>query len=343
MATSPCQAVTPGPDVLAQIASAIAALPSTGGCADARGLTGVQTGKTTVVVQKPVTLLLGAVQIQTKANPTFLIQATSNPPNTPVSSLTVLGNDPNSSVIVAAQPNVRLFELAGNIVPISDYVGGETLTIKRCGLCGGNLSGNGGLTGTVMVNAPGYPATNFEQGLLLIEDNLITNFGDTALKFGPSVNFNRIHRNEFLCNNQAIYLDYNTEASITENNFIMGPSPITGPHAGPTITVIGPMHRIVHNYFYRNALPDPSNTPDILLQPQAAWMSQAGGYVWIEDNRFGSELENLDPARRRIKLTTPGPKPDPTLIAGPAIVRGNQFLGNLRPTDLSMRRGLWRP
>jgi len=286
MATNPCQAVASGSDVLAQIASAIAALPSTGGCVDARGLKGTLTGATTVVVQKPVTLLLGAVQIQSSANPTFLIQATSNPPTTPISSLTVLGNDPNSSVIVAAQPNVTLFELTGNIVPLTDYAGGETLTIKRCGLCGGNLGGNGGLAGTVMVNTQGYPATNFEQGLLLIEDNLITNFGDTALKIGASVNFNRIHRNEFLCNHQAVYLDTNTEASITENNFIMGPN------AGPTLTVIGPMHRIVHNYFYRNSLSDPSNAPDILLLPATIG---AGGYVWIEDKSLRRRTRELGP------------------------------------------------
>jgi hypothetical protein len=83
------------------------------------------------------------------------------------------------------------------------------------------------------------------------------------------------------------------------------------------------MHRIVNNYFSRNTLLDDSNAPDILLQPQAAWPSQAGGYVWIEDNRFEVEHENLDPARRRIKL---GSSPT-TIVAGPAIVKGNHFLG----------------
>jgi hypothetical protein len=215
-------------------------------------------------------------------------------------------------------------------VPPGDYYGGETLTIKRCGLCGGHLGGNGGLAGTVMVNTHGSPTTNFQLGLLLIEDNLITNFGDTAIKIGQSVYFTRIHRNEFLCNNQAIYLDNNTEASITENNFIQGPN------AGPTVTSIGPMHRIVHNYFYRNSKSDPSYAPDILLQPEAGWESQAGGYIWIEDNRFGGELENFDPRRRRIKLLAAS---EPTLVAGPAIVRGNQFFGPTASCNISVASG----
>jgi hypothetical protein len=327
-------------DALAKIASAIQLLPQSGGCVDARGLTGIQQGATTVVVDRPVTLLLGAVQIQVTASIAFKVQGhppppppvpPPGPPPAQVSSLTVLGLDPNASVIVAMQGNVTLFELTGYFVPVSDYFGAETLTIKRCGLCGGNLSGNGGYAGTVMVNTLAYPTTNFEQGLLLIEDNLITNFGDTALKIGQSVYFNRIHRNQFLCNYQAIFLDNNTEASISENHFVQGPS------AGPTVTSIGPMHRIVHNYFYRNLLSDQSNEPDILLQPQPAWSSAAGGYVWIEDNRFGGELENLDPARRRIKLHGSGL--DTTTIAGPAIIRGNQFLSEPAPGTITVPSG----
>jgi Periplasmic copper-binding protein (NosD) len=333
MATSgfPCQAahLQSGTDALAKIANAIKALPLTGGCVDARGLTGTQHGAATVVVDRPVTLLLGAVQLQVTANPAFLVQGNGNAPPNPNSALTVLGLDPTATVIVANQTNVTLFEFTGNIVALSDYFGGETLTIKRCGLYGGNIGGNGGSAGTVMVNTQCYPTTNFEQGLLLIEDNLIKNFGDTALKIGASVYFNRVHRNEFLCNHQAIYLDNNTEASIIENNFIQGPS------AGPTVTSIGPMHRIVNNYFYRNSLGDPSNAPDILLQPEATWPSQSGGYVWIEDNRFGAELENLDPARRRIKLAAM----DTTIVAGPAIVRGNQFLGPAAPCTISVPSG----
>jgi hypothetical protein len=284
---------------------------------DARQLSGNLTGAATLVITMPVTLLLGPAQITVTANPAFKIQGNGNAPPLPIPSLTVIGLDPNASVIVAGQANITLFELSGNIVPMSNNIAGETLTIKRCGLCGGNLGGNGGLAGTVAVNTQSYPTTNFEQGLLLVEDSLLTNFGDTALKIGASVYFNRIHRNYFLANNQAISLDNNTESSITENWFMQGPD------GGPTITSIGPMHRIVHNYFYRNTLGDLSYAPDILLKPQAGWPSQAGGYVWIEDNRFGDELENLDPRRRRIMLAAS----DPTLIAGPAIIRGNQFFG----------------
>jgi hypothetical protein len=224
-------------------------------------------------------------------------------------------------MIVATKPNITLFKMAGNIVALSDYYAAETLTIKRCGLSGAPLTGSPilPLAGTIMVDTQAYPATNFEYGLLLVEDSLIQYFGDTALKIGASIYFNRIHRNQFVANNQAIYLDNNTESSITENNFFQAPAP----QGGPTVTSIGPMHRIVHNYFYRYAIGDKSNAPDILLEPEAAWSGQSGGYVWIEDNRFGGELENLDSTRRRIKLAAP----DRTIVAGTAIVRGNQFLG----------------
>ena len=255
-------------------------------------------------MDRPVTLLLGAVHIKAIANPTFEVSAKAGP-----STLTVLGLDPTATVIEANQTNVTLFQFVGNF--LNDGDGAAAFAVKRCGLWGR------GLAGTVMVDTQALPATNFQSGLLLIEDNLITNFGDTAIKIGASVYFNRIHRNQILNNNKAIYLDNNTEASITENTFAQGA------HGGPTITSIGPMHRIVNNYFSRNILSDDSNAPDILLQPQAAWPSQAGGYVWIEDNRFEVERENLDPARRRIKL---GSSPT-TIVAGPAIVKGNQFLG----------------
>jgi hypothetical protein len=222
----PCEAahLHPGGDAVAKIANAIKALPLTGGCVDAHGLTGIQHGATTVVVDSPVMLLLGPVQIRVTASPAFVVQANGDAPPMPLASLTVLGLDPIAAVIVAYQNNITLFELTGNFEPLSSYYGGETLTIKRCGLCGGNVGGNGGHAGTMMVNTQGYPATNFERGLLLIEDNLITNFGDTALKIGASVSVSRIHRNEFLGNKQAIYLDNNTDASINENYFIQGPN-----------------------------------------------------------------------------------------------------------------------
>ena len=299
--------ILPGADALAKIANAILALPSTGGCVDARGLTGTQqqTAAATVTVDRPVTLLLGAIHIKAIASPTFMVSAVHGRSN-----LTVLGLDSTSTVIEANQPNVTLFQFVGDFFD-NDGDGAATFAVKHCGLWGGSLSG------TVMLDTQTYPTTNFQDGLLLIEDNLITNFGDTALKIGASVYFNRVHRNQFLYNNIAVSLDNNTEASITENNFDQGP------HGGPSIVSVGPMHRIVNNYFTRNIISDDSNAPDILLQPEAAWESQAGGYVWIEDNRFMVERENLDPARRRIKLASS----PTTIIAGPAIVKGNQFLG----------------
>jgi hypothetical protein len=329
------------------IASAIFQLPSEGGCIDARAISGTQTQvhPQTITVSKPVTLLLGAVHMKAIGNPVFLITpqpagGTYNPdhPNNPA-TLTVTGLDPTATVIEAANANVTLFMLQGDFLFSTDPTppppqqpkfdlntmdGTPTIAIRRCQLFGGNQPGVPPLVraGTVMLDTGQgqSPPTNFQDGLILIEDNLISGFGHTALKIGASVYFSRIHRNQFLNNNRAICLDNNTEASVTENNFVQGAN------GGPTLTLVGPMHRVVNNYFTRYNRWDSSNAPDILLQPQSGWQDQAGGYVWILDNRFMGERENFDPNRFRIVLDKVLDDKVP-LTAGPAIVRGNQFFG----------------
>jgi hypothetical protein len=120
----------PGADALAKIANAIAALPAIGGCVDARGLTGTQqqTVATTVIVDCPVTLLLGAVHIKAIATPTFQVSAKVGP-----STLTVLGLDPTAKVIEANQPNVTLFQFVGDFFD-NDGDGAASFAVKRCGL-----------------------------------------------------------------------------------------------------------------------------------------------------------------------------------------------------------------
>jgi hypothetical protein len=79
MPNNPYQIATLAPgstDALAAIATAIGNLPPSGGCVDARQLSGTLTGAATVVVNLPVTLLLGPVQIQVSAGIAFLLQGT---------------------------------------------------------------------------------------------------------------------------------------------------------------------------------------------------------------------------------------------------------------------------
>jgi hypothetical protein len=67
-------------DIAAQISAAIATLPSSGGCVDARGIIGSQTTSTTIAVgtpSKPVCLLLGQLTINSTANPVISIAAGS--------------------------------------------------------------------------------------------------------------------------------------------------------------------------------------------------------------------------------------------------------------------------
>lgn len=58
-----------GDDAGARITACIAALPSNGGTCDARGLVGTQTAHATLSIDKPVTLLLGHVNLTLLGNP----------------------------------------------------------------------------------------------------------------------------------------------------------------------------------------------------------------------------------------------------------------------------------
>lgn len=59
----------PGDDAGAKITACIAALPSNGGTCDARGLAGAQSAHVTLSIDKPVTLLLGHVNLTLLGNP----------------------------------------------------------------------------------------------------------------------------------------------------------------------------------------------------------------------------------------------------------------------------------
>ncbi len=301
-----------GTDVGSAISTAFAALGAAGGTIDARNvnLSGFSF-KTQVTVNKPLTLLLGpgnyAAGGGTPPAVLFLVSAASGA----VGNFCIRGMDPYSSSITAAAGGT-IFKFTGDFF---NYAGDGKPFFQLKNL---TLDGASGASCMLDAGTVTSPTLNFQDGLILVEDCNIINFGSTkgAIWLGPSVYFSRIHRNEFHANYGALYLDNNTESSITENYFSQSAT------SGPTITSIGPMHRIVNNYFYRSTIAATSNAPDILLQPTGA-PSQAGGFVWILDNRFGGERENFDVGRYRIRLYSSST----STIAGPAIVKGNQFLG----------------
>jgi hypothetical protein len=289
-----------GGDAAAKIIAAIESLPLTGGCVDARGLTGSQTLGETITIDRPVTLLLGAGQFCAAViDPLFKITA---------GTFTIIGLDPKATTISAgAHCKARFFSMSGDFF---DPDGSATIVVQRIGFHGSGSA-------PALLETGSYPGTNFQDGLMLLEDNLIQGFSDIAVKVGASVYYIRIHRNAFISNKQAIYLDNNTEASIRENYFAQAKG------GGPSLTLVGPMHRIVHNYFTRHCIADTANSPDILLFPQKAWSGMSGGDLWIEDNRFMSEHENFDRARCRIKLSG-----DKDIPGGSCVIRGNFFLAN---------------
>jgi hypothetical protein len=298
-------------DLSIAINAAMAALGSSGGTIDARNVnvSGHAFGST-ITISKPITLLLGAGNYDGAAvTPIFNIVTTGFP----AANLIVHGMDPRGTTITAGI-NGTIFKIDGDFY---DYAGDgrPMFQVSHVTLDGNNQ------TGSLAVDASNTGLTlNFQDGIISLEDCTITRFKNShgAVWIGPSVYFVRLNRNNFIDNEAAIWLDSNVEAAVTQNYFSQGPST-----SSPTITSVGPMQRIVNNYFYRYNVADTSTQPDIQLLPNASWGSQAGGFVWILDNRFGGERENFNTARSRIRLYAS----DSTLIAGPAIIKGNQFLG----------------
>jgi hypothetical protein len=323
-------------DLSAAITNALTdGLGPSGGTIDATNVDSLQmTFQTSIEVKKPLTLILGAgaYKVAGSAPPETLFNIAAS---TTKVSFRLTGLDPTATSIKAAPQGTRIFQLSGNFNQTAGE-GSPYFCVQRLKFDGNSASRTSILLS--MISPPSPASLRFENGLLVVEDCLITNFGGAivgaAIQIASSVYFCRLRRNQFLYNYQALYVDSNSETSIRENSFAQGEA------GGATLTLVGPMNRVVHNYFYRKTLRDVSYEPDILLLPKASQLlpknspddkdqiiglnSQAGGYCWIEDNRFGGERENLDPRRTRIRLFS---QLDARLIGGPVIVRGNQFSG----------------
>ncbi|WP_437938880.1 hypothetical protein [Sorangium sp. So ce341] len=327
----------PGANAGEQIRNAILALPCSGGVVDARGITGNVEVTAPIVVDRPVTLLIGAATYTAKAstppatvaNPMFDIQ-----PNTTVCgasrpNFAVVGLDPYASTFKTTLEDGVLFELSGDFTNTVGR-GRAYFSVEQMTLDGGNTATTV-VSGSMMLKTYPHPTLDFQDGLIRIEHNTIQNFGGTAVHIDDSVYVYRINSNQFKSNAAAIHIGLFADGSIKENWFWQA---LHGPQSGPTLTVLGPAVRIVNNYFLRAPIGDTVAEPDILLVPSHDESSnrQAGGYAWILDNRFASEHENFNKARVRIKVRgrSEGAE-DLETVGGPLMIRGNLFLGNAAP------------
>ncbi|WP_437735020.1 hypothetical protein [Sorangium sp. So ce1335] len=327
----------PGANAGEQIRNAILALPCTGGVVDARGITGNVEVTAPIVVDRPVTLLIGAATYTAKASasspPTFADPMFDIQPNTTHCgssrpNFTVVGLDPYASTFTTTIENGALFQLTGNFTGTIGR-GRAVFVVEQMTLDGGN-SGTAVVSGSTMVRTPSFPTIDFQDGLIRIEHNAIQNFGGTAIDLGDSVYVYRIHGNQFKLNASSVHIGLYGDGSIKENWFFQAPYSSS---SGPTLTLLGPSVRVVNNYFFRAGIGDTVAEPDILLVPSSdkGTGRQAGGYSWILDNRFASERENFNKDRVRIKIRgRSGGAEDLTTVGGPLMVRGNLFLGGAR-------------
>ncbi|WP_437971085.1 hypothetical protein WMF04_18140 [Sorangium sp. So ce260] len=323
-----------GADAGEKIRNAIIALPCTGGVVDARGITGDVDVTAPIVVDRPVTLLIGAATYTAKesdatpptvANPMFDIQPTNTHCGSSRPNFAVIGLDPYASTFKTTIEDGAIFEMSGDFTgPIGR--GRAVFSVEQMALDGGN-TGGAGVTGSMMLKAHSLPTLDFQDGLIRIEHNTIQNFGGTAIHIGDSVYVYRIHGNQFKLNASSVHIGLYADGSIKENWFFQAPY---SAGSGPTLTLLGPAVRVVNNYFMRAQIGDAVAEPDILLVPSGGRPNrQAGGYTWILDNRFAVERENFNKARVRIRVRgQTGGAEDLTTVGGPLMIRGNFFLGN---------------
>lgn len=94
----------PGADAGAEINACVADLPSTGGTCDARGFQGPQTAAATILLNKPVTLLIGHATLTLAGNPGISANA---------SGVRILGSSAHVSEIVQAAAGAHLISNTG--------------------------------------------------------------------------------------------------------------------------------------------------------------------------------------------------------------------------------------
>ncbi|MBI1940126.1 MAG: hypothetical protein HYS33_01310, partial [Acidobacteria bacterium] len=122
----------PGADAGEKIANCIADLPATGGTCDARGLEGAQTISSTLTIDKPINLLLGAASYTLSSG--VRIDLTSN-------EVAIIGLGRSATAInsPSAAEAIRLGALAGSSVSrcaLKDLTVTKTGTVREAGSIG---------------------------------------------------------------------------------------------------------------------------------------------------------------------------------------------------------------
>lgn len=248
------------------IQQAIKALPSTGGKLDYTTVTGYLFVTQDMVVDRPVDLRFGCLQIVFQNGAAFRI----------TSSFKISGSMKQCAGITAA---------AGT--PILRASG----SIRQLEVADLTLTGNG--PGSQVICTPDYDGVNdFSQGNYRFHDLTVQYFGSQAFHFGVSTYSVLLSNIEFAHNHGSIFWDKYSELDMRDLSFWY-------PQPGPQVEGTYSSATVGDNLDFElgNA---PSTDPDFQI---TAPSGTQGGFISLNHIKFGPEGEN--PARVKVRITSP--------------------------------------
>ena len=263
----------PGANAGAKINACIADLPATGGTCDARGFEGAQAITTSIVVDRPAVLILGAAVFQFTGAGEFAV----------TSSLRALGTLQTTNNLTT-----------GTILQVSKagcafrFPLGPSSKIGQFELGNFQVQGGGGSYDNCLVDVPSTVGGSFSgsQARWYFHDLWIAGMGSAAtskaaLNFGDSVywlSFERI----FASNNRggSINAGYADDLNVTHSMFSQLSA--NQPHLR---FVAGSYSHVCENEFENNT---GSTQPDILLQTET---NSQRGFIELCKNKHGGEQE----------------------------------------------------
>jgi|SRR6185503_7899109 len=198
-----------GANASAKILACIAALPATGGVADARGMEGAQATTTTITANKPVNLLLGATTLTIGANPGFSGTISIDGLGSSITTISVptVGKD---GIIATAGQHYRGFKLSGPNTASDGFIGidGDADDIE--------------IAYTIIENWGGHcinTAGNSERWS--VHHNIIRGCFQDGILVGPAIDDNGRAKN-IIESNQFLNIAYNCVDINGSNNIIKG-------------------------------------------------------------------------------------------------------------------------
>lgn len=224
------------------------------------------------------------------------------PPNTTLNLTATINISKN--IFIRGQHRATSIIVAASGAPVFTPSG----TINSFLLDGITFIGNG--AGSKVIDLTGITAS---EGRLSITDCVISTFPNDAVIFGTSDYLINVERCRFVNCSGGLNIGPQSDSWVRDNFF----ENTSG--SGSAITVVGPDVHIVGNYFIPGG--HGGTGPDILLNPFDSTASN-GGFIWIEDNKFGNDGGD-SAARFKIQVNNANTGD----FEGPVVIAKNNFFG----------------